>query len=153
MGPFTMVKDTPALSNDLRETRGAPLTMENVADRVARTLLTPGCLIDQDLKMPPEVGGPGGATNPEQAYAGCFHGALRLVARTRKVAVPDDATVRATVPLNPDDTSFAISAEITAHLPGLDRAQADELVDAAHQVCPYSRATRGNVDVTLAATV
>ncbi|MFP5070047.1 organic hydroperoxide resistance protein [Pseudonocardia nantongensis] len=114
-------------------------------------------LIDQDLKMPPELGGPGGATNPEQlfaaAYASCFHGALRLVAGKKKVAVPDDATVRATVTLTPDDTSFTIGAEITAHLPGLDRAQADELVEAAHQVCPYSKATRGNVDVSLATTV
>lgn len=113
--------------------------------------------IDQDLKMPPELGGPGGATNPEQlfaaAYASCFHGALRLVAGKKNAAVPDGATVDAAVTLAPDDTSFAISAEITAHLPGLDQAQADELVEAAHQVCPYSKATRGNVDVTLKTTV
>jgi Ohr subfamily peroxiredoxin len=113
--------------------------------------------IDQDLKMPPALGGPGGATNPEQlfaaAYATCFHGAMRLVAKNKGVNVPDDATIDAAVSLSPDDTSFAISAVITAHLPGLDQAQADELVEGAHQVCPYSKATRGNVDVVLKATV
>jgi osmotically inducible protein OsmC len=114
-------------------------------------------IIDQDLKMPPALGGPGGATNPEQlfaaAYATCFHGAMRLVAKNKGVKVPDDATIDAAVSLSPDDTSFAISAVITAHLPGLDQAQADELVEGAHQVCPYSKATRGNVDVVLKATV
>lgn len=114
-------------------------------------------IIDQDLKMPPALGGPGGATNPEQlfaaAYSTCFHGALRLVAGKKKITVPDGATIDAAVSLTPDDTSFAISATITAHLPGLDQAQADELVEGAHQVCPYSKATRGNVDVTLKTTV
>jgi osmotically inducible protein OsmC len=118
---------------------------------------TPDGILDQDLKMPPALGGPGGATNPEQlfaaAYATCFHGALRLVAKNKGVTVPDDATVNASVSLAPDDTSFAISAVITANLPGLDQTQADELVEGAHQVCPYSKATRGNVDVTLKATV
>ncbi|KAA1019081.1 organic hydroperoxide resistance protein [Pseudonocardia sp. EV170527-09] len=113
--------------------------------------------IDQDLKMPPELGGPGGATNPEQlfaaAYAACFHGALRLAARKAKVAVPDDAQVTATIQLQPDDVSFHVAADITAHLPGLEQSAADELVEAAHQVCPYSKATRGNIDVTLTATV
>ena len=114
-------------------------------------------IIDQDLKMPPALGGPGGATNPEQlfaaAYATCFHGALRLVAKNKGVKVPDSATIDAAVSLAPDDTSFAISAVITAHLPGLDQTEADELVEGAHQVCPYSKATRGNVDVVLKATV
>jgi len=114
-------------------------------------------IIDQDLKMPPALGGPGGATNPEQlfaaAWATCFHGAMRLVAKNKGVKVPDDATIDAAVSLTPDDTSFGISAVITAHLPGLDQAQADELVEGAHQVCPYSKATRGNVVVTLKAAV
>ena len=114
-------------------------------------------IIDQDVKMPLALGGPGGATNPEQlfaaAYATCFHGALHLVARNRGVGVPDGATVDASVSLAPDDTSFGISAVITAHLPGLDQAQADELVEGAHQVCPYSKATRSNVDVVLRTTV
>ncbi len=118
---------------------------------------TPDGVLDQDLTMPPALGGPGGATNPEQlfaaAYATCFHGALRLVAKNKGVAVPDEATVNASVSLTPDDTSFAISAVITAHLPGLDQTQADELVEGAHQVCPYSKATRGNADVVLKATI
>ncbi|ANY07888.1 organic hydroperoxide resistance protein [Pseudonocardia sp. HH130630-07] len=113
--------------------------------------------IDQDLKMPPALGGPGGATNPEQlfaaAYASCFHGALRKVAGAKKITVPEEATVTATIGLAPDDVSFVVSAVLTAHLPGLDKAQADELIEAAHQVCPYSKATRGNVDVQLVTTV
>ncbi|MEQ3554238.1 organic hydroperoxide resistance protein [Pseudonocardia nematodicida] len=113
--------------------------------------------IDQDLKMPPELGGPGGATNPEQlfaaAYAACFHGALRLAAGNEKVTVPDGTTVTATVQLQPDDVSFHVAADLTAHLPGMDKAEAEQLVEAAHQVCPYSKATRGNVDVTLTTTV
>jgi lipoyl-dependent peroxiredoxin len=113
--------------------------------------------IDLELKMPPALGGPGGATNPEQlfaaAFASCFHGALRLVGRNEKVAIPDGATVGADVGIGPDDTSFGLRATITATLPGLDQAVADDLVAKAHQVCPYSKATRGNVDVTLVAKV
>ena len=112
-------------------------------------------IIDQDLKQPQAMGGPGGATNPEQlfaaAYAACFHGALRMTAKKRGVSIPDDATVDAAVGIGPDDTSFGINAVITARLPGLEQAQADELVEAAHQVCPYSKATRGNIDVELKA--
>ena len=112
-------------------------------------------IIDQDVKQPPALGGPGGATNPEQlfaaAYASCFHGALRAVARNQGVTVPDDATVDAAVGIGRDDTGFGINAVITAHLPGLDQAQADELVEGAHQACPYSKATRGNIDVELRA--
>jgi osmotically inducible protein OsmC len=113
--------------------------------------------VDLALKMPPALGGPGGATNPEQlfaaAYSACFHGALRLVARNEKITVPDGATVSADIGIGPDDTSFAITATITGTLPGLDQAQADELLAKAHQVCPYSKATRGNIDVTLVAKV
>ena len=112
-------------------------------------------IIDQDVKQPRELGGPGGATNPEQlfaaAYAACFHGALRMTAKKRGLSIPDGATVDAAVGIGPDDTSFGINAVITAHLPGLEQAQAQELVEAAHQVCPYSKATRGNIDVELKA--
>lgn len=112
-------------------------------------------IIDQDVKMPPALGGPGGATNPEQlfaaAYATCFHSALRLVARQQRVTLGDDATVDAAIGIGQDGTGFAVSATITAHLPGLDQAQADALVEAAHQVCPYSKATRGNIEVELIA--
>jgi lipoyl-dependent peroxiredoxin len=114
-------------------------------------------LLDADVKLPPALGGPGGATNPEQlfaaGYAACFHGALRLVARNKGVQISDDATVDAAVGLGKDETSFAISVTLTAHLPGLDQTQADELVAGAHEVCPYSKATRGNVEVQLKATV
>lgn len=113
--------------------------------------------IDLDVKFPPELGGPGGATNPEElfaaAFAACFHGALRLVARNEKVAISDDATIEAAVGIGPDDTSFGLTATITGTLPGLSQQQADELLRKAHEVCPYSKATRGNIDVTLVATV
>lgn len=109
--------------------------------------------IDQELRQPPELGGAGGATNPEElfaaAYAACFHGALRMTARKAGASVPDEATVTAAVGIGPDDTSFGISVVLTARLPGLDQAEAEKLVDAAHQVCPYSKATRGNVEVEL----
>ena len=112
---------------------------------------------DRRMEMPAALGGPGGATNPEHlfaaAFATCFHGALCLVAQGRGGSVPDGTTVSATVSLAPDDTSFSIGAAITANLPGLDQAGADELVAAANEVCPYSKATRGNVDVTLTAVV
>ncbi|HEX4249378.1 MAG TPA: organic hydroperoxide resistance protein [Pseudonocardia sp.] len=114
-------------------------------------------VLDQVVKMPPALGGPGGGTNPEQlfaaAYSTCFHSALRLVARTEKVKLSDDATVEAAIGIGPDDTSFAITATLTATMPGLDQAQAEDLLAKAHQVCPYSKATRGNVDVTLIAKV
>ncbi|MEJ8278598.1 Ohr family peroxiredoxin [Pseudonocardia spirodelae] len=113
--------------------------------------------IDQDLKMPPELGGPGGGTNPEQlfaaAYASCFHGALGLAARAARTALPDGSEVTATIQLQPDDVSFHVAADLTAHLPGLEQSAADELVEKAHTMCPYSKATRGNVEVTLTATV
>jgi lipoyl-dependent peroxiredoxin len=118
---------------------------------------TPDGILDQDVRMPTALGGPGGATNPEQlfaaAYATCFHGALRLVARNKGVAVPEGTTVEAAVDLANDGGAFGISATLTGHLPGLDRSTADEIMQAAHQVCPYSKATRGNVDVELKATV
>ncbi|HEY1972392.1 MAG TPA: organic hydroperoxide resistance protein [Pseudonocardia sp.] len=114
-------------------------------------------IIDLEVKYPPALGGPGGGTNPEQlfaaAYATCFHGALRLVAGKEKVAVPDGTTVEAAIGIGPDDTSFGITATLTASLPGLDQAAADDLLAKAHQVCPYSKATRGNIEVTLVAKV
>jgi lipoyl-dependent peroxiredoxin len=113
--------------------------------------------IDQDVKLPKEMGGSGGATNPEElfaaGYAACFNGALRLVGRKKGVTIPEGTGVDAAVGLVPDDTSFAISVTLTAHLPGFEQSAADELVEAADQVCPYSKATRGNVDVQLRATV
>jgi Ohr subfamily peroxiredoxin len=113
--------------------------------------------IDNDVKMPPALGGPGGATNPEElfaaAYSTCFHSALRRVAGQQKIALPADTSIEAAIGIGPDDTGFAITAALTASLPGLEQETADALVEAAHQVCPYSKATRGNVEVTLVAKV
>lgn len=114
-------------------------------------------VIDESLAIPKEMGGPGGdKTNPEQlfaaGYSACFHSALQLVARQAKVTL-DDSTVTAEVSAFKQDVGFALGVALTASLPGLDQAQADRLVEQAHQVCPYSNATRGNVEVTLSATV
>jgi Ohr subfamily peroxiredoxin len=108
--------------------------------------------LDLQLSVPKGLGGDDGSgTNPEQlfatGYAACFHSALKLVAGQRKVDVSESA-VSVTVSLVNDD-GFSIEVGIEAELPGVDHAEAEELVNAAHQVCPYSKATRGNVPVTL----
>jgi osmotically inducible protein OsmC len=109
--------------------------------------------IDQNVRIPTSFGGPGGATNPEElfaaAYAVCFHNALRLVAKDKGVAIGDDSTVDVSIGIGPDETSFVINATITAHLPDISVPQAQELLAAAHQICPYSKATRGNMAVDL----
>jgi len=111
--------------------------------------------LDHKLSTPRELGGAGGdGTNPEQlfaaGYSACFVGAMKAVAAQMKIKVPDDASVTATVGIGPrSEGGFGITADLRVTLPGMDRAQAQELVDAAHQVCPYSNATRGNVDVGL----
>ena len=114
-------------------------------------------LVSHDLAVPVEMGGPGGATNPEQlfaaGYAACFHSALKMVARTRKTAIEDSA-VTAEVGIGQlDSGGFGLTVALHAEIGGVDQATADELVAAAHEVCPYSNATRGNVDVTVDATV
>src|SRR6266702_4355034 len=106
------------------------------------------------LSVPKALGGPGGdGTNPEQlfaaGYAACFLGAIKFVARQRKIAVPNAASVTAAVGIGPVAVGYALEAELRVSLPGLDRAVAEELVHAAHERCPYSNATRGNVAVTL----
>src|SRR6476620_1604432 len=99
-------------------------------------------VIDVDLATPKEQGGPGGATNPEQlfaaGYAGCFHSAVRGVLRREKITAPEGTTVTAEVGIFPDAPSYALNAVLTTYLPGLDQAQADRIVEAAHQLCPYS---------------
>ena len=113
---------------------------------------------EQQLSVPKELGGPGGEqTNPEQlfasGYAACFHNGLRLIAAERKLRLAD-STVTATVGLLAlGDGRFSLEVGLDAHLPGLTQAEADDLVQATHQVCPYSNATRGNIQVTLKATV
>lgn len=116
-------------------------------------------VIDEKLASPVELGGRGGATNPEQlfaaGYAACFHGALRLVAGKAKVEIGDATEVTANIGFGSDDSDggFGLTAQLVAKLPGLDQATADKLVEQAHQVCPYSKATRGNIDVQVSATV
>jgi lipoyl-dependent peroxiredoxin len=110
-------------------------------------------IIDLDVRMPPSLGGPGGATNPEQlfaaGYSACFHSALRLVAKGAGVDTTDSA-VSATVHLGTTDAGgFGIAVELDVSLPHATDDQARAVVDQAHQVCPYSNATRGNIDVTL----
>ncbi|MFD9888221.1 organic hydroperoxide resistance protein [Amycolatopsis sp. NPDC059027] len=114
-------------------------------------------VIDESLAIPKEMGGPGGdKTNPEQlfaaGYSACFHSALQLVARQSKVQL-SDSTVTAEVSVLKKDVGFGLAVALKASLPGLEQGQADELVAQAHQVCPYSNATRGNIEVALSATV
>ena len=117
-------------------------------------------ILDIDLVTPKELGGPGNApggkgTNPEQlfacGYSACFLGAIKFVAGQEKLKIADDTTVTATVGIGPrdDGKGFGIDVELAIHVPGLDRAAADALVQKAHVVCPYSHATKGNVDVRL----
>ena len=108
--------------------------------------------LDLDLALPPEMGGNGNGTNPEQlfaaGYAACFHNALRLVARRARVD-PGDSTVSAEVGIGPEGEAFGLVVTLIISIPGLEREQARELAETAHQVCPYSRATRGNISVEL----
>ncbi len=97
-------------------------------------------------------GGAGTGTNPEQlfaaGYSACFIGAMKAVAARQKITLPEPA-IDAEVDLGPVGEVFGIAVRLTIHVPGMDKAQAQKLVDDAHQVCPYSNATRGNIDVTL----
>lgn len=113
-------------------------------------------LLDTALALPREAGGSGAATNPEQlfgaGYSACFHSALRLVARERKIKLSGD-TIVARVSLAQDEAGFLLDVELTASLPGLSQVDAESLARDAHGRCPYSRAIRGNVDVRLHVTV
>lgn len=106
------------------------------------------------LSTPKELGGAGGnGTNPEQlfaaGYSACFIGAMKHVASQRKVALPEATQVVGQIGIGQIAAGFGIEVALNVSLPGMDQAAAQELVDAAHQVCPYSNATRGNIDVTL----
>jgi len=110
--------------------------------------------LDVKLAVPKEMGGPGGGNNPEQlfaaGYSACFLGAMKAVSANEGVKVPADATVTADVGIGPrSEGGFGITADLKISLPGVPEADARRLVDAAHQVCPYSNATRGNVNVGL----
>ncbi len=112
--------------------------------------------LDLDLAVPKEMGGSGHGTNPEQlfaaGYAACFHSALQRVARDAKANAADSA-VGALVGIGPSGTGgFGLAVTLEISLPHLPRAEALALTEKAHQVCPYSNATRGNIDVTLTVT-
>jgi lipoyl-dependent peroxiredoxin len=114
-------------------------------------------LIDLQVAVPKEMGGPGGKTNPEElfaaGYAACFHSAMKRVAADRKVA-SGKSTVEAHVGIGPNDngTGFMIAVELHVTLPGADAETAKDLVRGAHMICPYSNATRNNIDVKLSVT-
>ena len=107
------------------------------------------------LSTPKELGGAGGeGANPEQlfaaGYSACVIGALKVAGQQLKVKVPADTKVTATVGIGPrSEGGFGITADLLVDLPGVERAEAERLVETAHQICPYSNATRGNVDVGL----
>lgn len=108
-------------------------------------------LLDLDLAVPQEMGGQGGAPNPEllfaAGYAACFHSALQSVARAQKVEI-HDSSVGAQVRIGPNgEGGFGLAVTLEVTLPGLEQQAAQSLADAAHQVCPYSNATRGNIEV------
>ena len=110
-------------------------------------------ILDVDLRVPQELGGAGGATNPEQlfaaGFAACFHSAIKVVAGRDKLDVTG-TEVSASVGIGMNDRGgFGLAVELDVHAPALDRATAEDLVAKAHEVCPYSNATRGNVEVTL----
>lgn len=95
----------------------------------------------------------GSGTNPEQlfaaGYSACFIGAMKAVAGMRKITLPESTSIDASVDLGKVPNGYGIAARLDVSLPGMERAAAQALLDAAHQVCPYSNATRGNIDVTI----
>jgi osmotically inducible protein OsmC len=112
--------------------------------------------LEVDLRLPAETGGEGGGTNPEElfavGYAACFEGALGTVARRNKEETGDVAIDSKVALITTEQRGFSIAVELHVTLPGIDdTTQAVALVHAAHQVCPYSNATRGNIDVVLSA--
>lgn len=111
-------------------------------------------LLSVSLSVPKSLGGPGGeGTNPEQlfaaGYAACFLGAVKLVARTRTVVPSAEPSVTAKVAMGPVPVGYALAVELKVSLPGVERSVAEEVVAGAHERCPYSNATRGNIAVKL----
>ena len=123
--------------------------------RVAGHGRTSDGALEVDLRSPPEMGGEGGGTNPEQlfavGYAACFESALAAVARRQKLEVGDVEIDSKVMLATGEDRSFTIAAELDVTLPSVEGEDAVDLVRAAHRVCPYSNATRGNIDVKLTA--
>ncbi len=111
-------------------------------------------LLAVSLSLPKSLGGPGGeGTNPEQlfaaGYAACFLGAVKLVARTRKIVPSAEPSVTAKVAMGPVPVGYRVAVERGVSLPGVEKPVAEEIVSGAHERCPYSNATRGNIDVKL----
>lgn len=110
-------------------------------------------LLEINMTPPKEMGGLGTATNPEQlfaaGYSACFIGAMKFVAEQKNIAVPNNVAIDAQVDIGPTKLGFGIAVRLMIDLPGLDKSTSKELVDAAHQVCPYSNATRGNITVDI----
>jgi Ohr subfamily peroxiredoxin len=116
--------------------------------------VVPESKLDLKLTTPKELGGAGGdGTNPEQlfaaGYGACFIGAMKFVAARDKVALPSDVSIESSVGIGPIPTGFGIEVDLKISVPGMDRAAAQKVIDKAHIVCPYSNATRGNIDVRL----
>ena len=134
--------------------RQGPYTAKATSTGAGRSghVVSPDHRLDLDLALPVEMGGDGNGTNPEQlfaaGYSACFHSALRIVARRAGVD-PGESTVTAEVGIGSEGEAYGLVVTLVIHIPGLDREQARELAEAAHQVCPYSRATRGNISVEL----
>ncbi|MDI9244782.1 organic hydroperoxide resistance protein [Marinobacter sp. CHS3-4] len=126
---------------------------EATGGRDGRAISSDG-ILDVELKTPQALGGAGGkGTNPEQlfaaGYSACFIGAMKFVAGEAKLPMPEDASIEGVVGIGKIPQGFGIEVELKISLPGMDDAQADKLIEEAHKVCPYSNATRGNIDVKL----
>jgi len=110
--------------------------------------------LDFEIRKPKELGGQGGATNPEQLFAAawgpCYLGALGSIAEREGVDV-SEASVNVLVSFNKDENAFALSADLDVHIPGISHEEAQSLADKAHKACPYSKATRGNIEVRITA--
>lgn len=113
--------------------------------------------LEVSLSSPKEMGGDGGdGTNPEQlfaaGYSACFLGAMKAVSKKLEIEVPDDTKIDADVTFGPIEEGFGIAVAMDISMPGLDRSDAEKVVEEAHKVCPYSNATRGNIEVDLTVT-
>ncbi|MGO4680080.1 organic hydroperoxide resistance protein [Microbacterium sp. 2MCAF23] len=130
-------------------------TAEAIATGAGRNgrVVTTDRRVELDLAIPREMGGSGDGANPEQlfaaGYSACFHSALHSVARAQKVSIAD-SSVAGRVQIGPNGQGgYQLAVRLEVVLPGLEQSQAQALADAAHQVCPYSNATRGNIEVTV----
>ncbi|MNK73589.1 Organic hydroperoxide resistance protein OhrB [compost metagenome] len=111
-------------------------------------------ILDFDVRKPKELGGQGGATNPEELFAAawgpCYLGALGSIAEREGIDV-SEANVKVLVSFNKDGNSFVLSADLDVHIPGISHEEAQSLAEKAHRTCPYSKATKGNIEVRVTA--